>query len=157
MMYIFLTLLQCNISIVFYIIYTELLQWPSKDSSHLLKRIQMRMRSRASKCYIFFADQCQSVLKYINRCRIRKCVRFVWTEPKVQFGNRIIIQRFIHTCDLLGMNYSLNNGLYCAKRVHSHLLFGQLLHQHFSRLRGLKSSYNSLRLINRIFKWTLCR
>ena len=30
------------------------------------------------------------------------------------------------------MNYLLNNGLYCTKRVHSHLPFGQLLH-------GLKS------------------
>ena len=39
----------------------------------------------------------------------------------------------IHTCHLLGVNYSLRNGLYCTKQAHSHLLFGQLLH-------GLKSS-----------------
>ena len=33
----------------------------------------------------------------------------------------------IHTCDLLGVNYLLlNNGLYCTKWAHSHLLFGQL-------------------------------
>ena len=43
----------------------------------------------------------------------------------------------IHTCDLLGVNYCMNylqnNGLYCTKWAHSHLLFGQLLH-------GMKSS-----------------
>ena len=37
----------------------------------------------------------------------------------------------IHTWDLLGVNYcldySLNNGLYCTKQAHSHLLFAQLL------------------------------
>ena len=52
----------------------------------------------------------------------------------------------IHTCDLLGVvyciNYSLNNGLYCTKRAHSHLLFGQLLH-------GLKSSTMGCELIFR--------
>ena len=76
----------------------------------------------------------------------------------------------IHTCDLLGVvcciNYSLNNGLYCTKRAHSHLLFGQLLHglksshnglwTHLSWLRGLKSSRNSSSCpINRRFEWTL--
>ena len=39
---------------------------------------------------------------------------------------------FIHTCDLLDLNYSLNNGLYCTKWAHSHWLFGQLI-------SGLKS------------------
>ena len=39
----------------------------------------------------------------------------------------------IHTCNLLSLNYSLKNGLYCTKRAHSHLLFCQLL-------QGLKSS-----------------
>ena len=37
----------------------------------------------------------------------------------------------IYTSDLLGVNYSLNNGLYCTK-VHLQLLFGQLL----SRLKS---------------------
>ena len=41
------------------------------------------------------------------------------------------VQGPVHICNLLGLNYCenycLNNGLYCAKRVHSHLLFGQLL------------------------------
>ena len=43
----------------------------------------------------------------------------------------------MHSCNLLGVNYcvnySLNDGLYCTKWTHSHLLFGQLWH-------GLKSS-----------------
>ena len=29
----------------------------------------------------------------------------------------------IHTCDLSGVNYSLNNGLYCTHWAHSHLIF----------------------------------
>ena len=36
-----------------------------------------------------------------------------------------------HTWYLSGVNYSLNNGLYCTKHAHSHLLFGQ-------HLNGLK-------------------
>ena len=41
--------------------------------------------------------------------------------------------RSIHTGNLLGVNYSLNNELYCSVWVHSHLPFFQLL-------RGIKSS-----------------
>ena len=40
--------------------------------------------------------------------------------------------RLIHTSHLLDVNYcgnySLNNGLYCTRQTHSHLLFGQLSH-----------------------------
>ena len=43
------------------------------------------------------------------------------------------VQGSIHICDLLGVNYRvdylLNNGLYCTKWVHLHLIFGQLLHR----------------------------
>ena len=54
------------------------------------------------------------------------------------------------------MNYSLNNGLYCTKHAHSHLLFGQHLNgtennelcTHFLQLPGLKKSQNSLCLMN---------
>ena len=67
------------------------------------------------------------------------------------------------------MNYLLNNGSYCTKLAHSHFLFGQLfaptekfnngLCTHFARLRGLRSSRNSLlrnsRLINLLCEWTL--
>ena len=59
-----------------------------------------------------------------------------WLTPALhghtfkQFGS-------IHTRDLLGVNYCmdylLNNGLYCTKRVHSHLFFGLLV-------PGVKSS-----------------
>ena len=57
----------------------------------------------------------------------------------------------IHTCDLLGVNYLLNNRLNCTKRVHSHLLFRQLLQilkssvvgwNNFLTLLQLKSSRN---------------
>ena len=51
-----------------------------------------------------------------------------------KFGNRGIFLvayehafRVNYTCDLLGVNYSVNNGLYCTKWTHLHLLFGQLL------------------------------
>ena len=56
------------------------------------------------------------------------------------------------------------NRLYCTKRVYSHLLFGRLLqglkssimgYVPFSRLHGLKSSCNSLRLTNRRCEWTV--
>ena len=60
------------------------------------------------------------------------------------FEIKSAVLRPIHTCDLLtvdyGVNHSLNNGLYCIKRVHSSLVFCQLL-------RRLKSSCNSSRLI----------
>ena len=46
----------------------------------------------------------------------------------------------IHTCDLLGtnysLNYSLNHGLYCTKWAYSHLIFGQLLHVLKSSIKG---------------------
>ena len=67
----------------------------------------------------------------------------------------------IHNWDLTGVNYFLNNGLYCTKWVHSRLLLGQLLY-------GLKISImgcvhilhdcmvcNSSRIIKSGCKWTL--
>ena len=64
----------------------------------------------------------------------------------------------IHTCYLLGVdycvNYLLNNGLYCNKWAHSHLLFCQLLYGLKSSIIGfvplpvLKSSRNSLHFLN---------
>ena len=53
--------------------------------------------------------------------------------PPSTLGHRPQASGSIHTWDLLGGNYLLNNGLYCIKCALSHLLFGQLLH-------GLKSS-----------------
>ena len=56
------------------------------------------------------------------------------------------------------------NRLYCTKRMHLQLLFGQLLqglkssitgYVPFSRLHGLKSSRNSSCLINRRCEWTV--
>ena len=70
----------------------------------------------------------------------------------------------IHTCDLLGVNYLLNKGLYCTKWLYSHLLFGQCLPglrssimgvYPFLRLYGLNSSVNSSRLMNFRCEWTL--
>ena len=64
------------------------------------------------------------------------------------------------------MNFSLNTGLYCTKRVPSHLIIkGQLLCglkksiicfvPIFLRLCELKASCHSSRLINRMCEWTL--
>ena len=36
------------------------------------------------------------------------------------------VKTHTHVWDLLDVNYSLNNGLYCTKWMYSHLLFGQL-------------------------------
>ena len=70
----------------------------------------------------------------------------------------------IGTCDLLGVNYSLHNGLYCTKWVHSYLLFGQLLHGLKSSIiyyvpisshcLDWKNSCNISRLVNRKCEWT---
>ena len=72
--------------------------------------------------------------------------------------------RSIHAWNLLGVNYSLSNGSYCMKWVHSHLLFEQLLHV-LKRSRIIvpiiydcssrNISQNSSRLINHRCKWTL--
>ena len=52
-----------------------------------------------------------------------------WTQHTTRSHHRSSRKnwRTIHTWDLLRVNNSLNNGLYCTKRTHSHLLFGQLL------------------------------
>ena len=62
---------------------------------------------------------------------------FAWNLPLVFF-----VWGSIHTCDILGMNYSLNDRLYCTKWVHCHLLVGQPLcglkrsmRMHSSRMR----------------------
>ena len=53
----------------------------------------------------------------------------------------------IYTCYLLGvnywLNYLLNNGLYCTKRVHSYLLFGQLLHGLKGTLMGCVAIFHN--------------
>ena len=79
--------------------------------------------------------------------------QFLWGK-----SGAFVAQGSIHNCDLLGVNYSLNNGLYCNK-VPSFTLaiwstcvwterFNNGLCTHFSRFCGLKSSRNSSRLIN---------
>ena len=57
-------------------------------------------------------------------------------QPNLQHATPRCMLESIHTCNLLGVNYSLNNGLCCTKWVHSHLLLGLLLH-------GLKGSVMS--------------
>ena len=53
-----------------------------------------------------------------------------------------------NSCDLLGVNccanYFLNNGLYSTKRMHSHLLFGQILRE----LKGSIMDYVPIFAIN---------
>ena len=59
--------------------------------------------------------------------RVHSHLRFIRGKP---FAKQCVVlySGSIHTCDLLGVNYLLNKGLYCMKCAHSHLLFGQLLH-----------------------------
>ena len=67
----------------------------------------------------------------------------------------------IHACNLLGVNYSLNNGLYSTKWGHSHLLFGQIFAWTEKFNNGLCTDFswfcglNSFRLINRKCEWTI--
>ena len=52
----------------------------------------------------------------------------------------LLVVGFIHTCDLLCVNYCvnylLNNGLCYTKQAHSHLLFGQFLPGLISSIMG---------------------
>ena len=47
----------------------------------------------------------------------------------------------IHTCDLLGVNYSLNNGLHCTKWAHSPLLFDHISCELTSSIMGCVSIF----------------
>ena len=90
------------------------------------------------------------------------CVRNVSCARTLNEQHKIHSQDwlgFIQTCDLLSVNYSLNNGVYCIKCAHSHLFFGQISLKlkssimgcvpFFRNLRGLKCS----RIINRSCEW----
>ena len=86
-----------------------------------------------------------------------------WPTPK-NMTFSAMVSGSIHTCDLLSVNYLLNNGLYCPKWSHSHLLFGQCLPglrssitgvYQFLRLYGLNSLGNRSRLMNFRCEWTL--
>ena len=102
---------------------------PSRNLSFSLSTTDFCPEEKVKVIWKVKGHKGQGYRYYSGPCGLKEAGRVNWTAMIVDsaLGS-------IHTCDVLDVNYSLDNGLYYTKWVLSHLLFGQLL-------LGLKSMY----------------